>query len=1404
MLESLRQDGSRRPAPSGGRPGPSDLPAGAPAGWSAVPWEQTPLGPPAAWPPPLATAAAACLATPAPSLLVWGVERACLFNGAFEQLCATPSASLGADVAACPGLPFSALAPALQEVWSGGRVRTDALRVLRERDGREEEGYLRFACAPMFDGGGLVAGALLTVTDETGHVQAERRLGLLRTLYQQTSRARSVEQACAGIGRALRGAPDLAFALLYVCDGRQATLAARAGVPEGHADAPEQVDLGALRSVPWPIAEALRSREPQRVDRPAAAGPSFVLPLGIPGLNRLLGALVVGLARGVHDDDACRTFLATLGEAVAGALSQAREHAEERRGRAAGGRLPMTERVQRRDPAAPKRLTDAFARVQRHLTLTLNLARTVAWTADAFGDKRWAADSLADIYGVASLPSAEDEWALIHPDDRVRHARTVERGSYGDGYRSTYRIIRPDTGRITWLDERAVATRNAAGVVVELVGVVTDVTEREEVEEQLRVTSERFEAAIDRTPVVVFNQDRDLRYTWIHNPGLGLTPDGVLGLTDADVLEQLEDARRAEAVKRRVLATGHAERGELCVHYKGEPRFFDLLVRPQRGADGSVVGVLGTAVDITERKRVEEHVRFQADVLAQVRDAVVAIDADYRLTYVNEAALRRYGVSEAEVLGRPLHEACEVRWLKPGDEADALESLRTTGQWRGEHVHVTRDGRVIHVESFVSALTGDRTGLLAVIRDITARRRADQWLATEHAVSRLLAEGPGSADVVPALLETLATHLGATAATLWQPDAAGLLLRCAGFAVATPGHDDLRVMQPLTAGISYARGQGLVGRVWETGQPAWRDDVSSMSGLAAALASRAGCQAVLAFPVRHEGRCVAVIELSSPGPAEPEPGYLNALAAIGHEVGLFLRRRAAEEALRRSEALFRAVYENAGAGIALLDPVTSHFVRVNRRLADMLGFDTEELLGRHVQTVTHPDDWALDAEILRASALDANYADLVERRNIRRDGGVVWVQMAVTTLRDHDGRPQATLAMVHDITERKRTEAALKEADRRKDEFLATLAHELRNPLAPIRSAVALLQHVGARDDALQRYRDVIERQVRQMGRLLDDLLDVSRITRGKLVLRTRPVALADALHAAVEASRPLIDASRHDLTLVLPEGAVVVNGDLARLTQVFTNLLNNAAKYSEPGGRIDVRVDIEADDRWGRCAVVSVRDSGVGILPEMLEKVFEPFTQLQTPRTGAPGGLGIGLALARRLVEMHGGTIEARSDGPDAGCTMVIRLPAMRSTAGYLPERSATGEAQAGLLKRVLVVDDAVDSANMLAALVGQLGHEVQVAYGGEEALALVAVFAPDVILLDLGMPGLSGFDVARRVRAHPAGRHVTLIAQTGWGQEQDRQRTADAGFDYHLVKPIDPAVLAQLVGVASTSAPE
>jgi len=505
-------------------------------------------------------------------------------------------------------------------------------------------------------------------------------------------------------------------------------------------------------------------------------------------------------------------------------------------------------------------------------------------------------------------------------------------------------------------------------------------------------------------------------------------------------------------------------------------------------------------------------------------------------------------------------------------------------------------------------------------------------------------------------------------------------------------------------------------------------------------------------------------------------------------------RRQAESALADTRARLDAALE-AGAIATWTWDIPNNLLFADSKLAQLFNLPPSDASGsaleNYLQSI-HPDDLpgvtaSLDRSVSSGEPYEADY------RIVQADGSVRWVTARGQAEHDSSGMPVRMQGVLVDITERKLLEEALRDADRRKDEFLATLAHELRNPLAPIKTSLELLKMPRIDAATLQRTRAMMERQVHQLVRLVDDLLDVSRVMRGKIELRRERVELATVVARAVETVQPLIEGQGHQLDLTIPNESLVLDADPVRLAQVVANLLTNAAKYTEAKGHIWVAVRRAESGH----VELTVRDDGIGIAADMLPRVFELFMQVDHASTKSQGGLGIGLTLAKNLVEMHGGALEARSAGLGKGCEFIVRLAPPAGHGERSVERPDDEHPRelAAPGHRLLVVDDNEDAAESLAELLRFQGHEVRVAHSGASALAIAGSYLPRVVFLDIGMPSMDGFEVARRLRQLPGLEGTVLAALTGWGQSEDRLRTRQAGFDHHFVKPLEPEALETLL---------
>jgi len=730
--------------------------------------------------------------------------------------------------------------------------------------------------------------------------------------------------------------------------------------------------------------------------------------------------------------------------------------------------------------------------------------------------------------------------------------------------------------------------------------------------------------------------------------------------------------------------------------------------------------------------------------------AIFVLDPAGRVVTWNRGAQRIKGYAAQEIIGSHLSRfyPAEVK----GHAQEMLDLAAATGAAQEEGWRVRKDGTRFWASIVITALRdadGKLLGYSKIVRDLTERREEETRVRQAEERFRLLIEGVS--DYAIFLL-----------------DADGVI------ASWNPGAQRIK---------GYAADE-VIGRHFSMFYPA---EALARNWPARELeeAARLGRFEDEGWRIRKDGtRFWANVVITA---MRNSDGTLRGYSKITRDL---TERKRHEEQLRRSEERFRLLIEGVrDYAIILLDP-RGRVSSWNTGAQRILGYAADEVMGRSPECFFTSDDVLTGApqELLRNASLYRHAQDIGWR--VRKDGVRFWAEVNTTVLRDTDGEHIGFAQVMRDMSERKRMEA-MEEEGRRVNEFLAMLAHELRNPLAPIRNAVSILKLAGEVPPQVAWCRDVIERQAGQLSHLVDDLLDVSRVTRGKLQISGEPMDLNEAATRAIEAARPLVDRRRHQLDVHLNPLPIVVNGDLTRLTQVVLNLLNNAAKYTPEGGRIELTVRAERDE-----GVIQVKDNGLGIAPSLLERVFDLFAQGERTLDRAEGGLGIGLTLARRLVALHGGTIRAESPGAGKGSTFTVRLPRLSLALGPVTTPETPAITPAKRKRSILVVDDNHDSAASIAIFLRLLGHQVDTEGTGPGALKRVNESAPpEIVVLDIGLPGMDGYEVARRIRAHPHGSAVRLYAMTGYGQEEDRQRSIDAGFDAHLVKPIVPSELAALI---------
>ena len=867
------------------------------------------------------------------------------------------------------------------------------------------------------------------------------------------------------------------------------------------------------------------------------------------------------------------------------------------------------------------------------------------------------------------------------------------------------------------------------------------------------------------------------------------------------------------------------------------------------------VGANQTAI-VLQRRRAEEQVQEQREwlrvTLASIGDAVIATDIKGRVTYLNAVAEELTGWTPNQAEGMPLDTVFPIlneTTRRPVE--NPVERVLREGIVVGLANHtvlIARDGTERPIDDSAAPIrdrSGKMLGVVLIFKDITEQRRLERQRNARLAVTSALSDAASVEDAASSVLRAVCENLAWDVGFFWtlNADGNGLSCRQSWHRPGVPVDE----FEAASCSRTFERGQGLPGRVWASSQPAWILDIAHDGNFARlASAVRYGLQSAFACPVTVNERMLGVIEFFAKHVYEPDADLLEMMGTVAGSIGQFIERKTAEDVLRRSEQSSRFLAEASAELGGVVDHESTLQKVVNlavpyfadwsavdladedgnlRRLA-VAHQDAEKIaLVRELMREYPPDPKSpvgvyavlrtgkpeLVGEITDAmlvqQARDERHLEMVRSLNLK---SYICVPLVIsgktlgllTFATAESGRKyaEADLALAMDLAHRAAVAIenvqlyqALRETDRRKDEFLATLAHELRNPLAPVRNALQILKTPRLDPQTVQRSREMMERQVQHLVRLVDDLLDVSRVMRGKIELRRERIELATVVTRAVETVQPIIDAQGHRLNVRVSSDSLLLDADPVRLVQVVGNLLSNAAKYTEPGGRIWL-----AADRDGDMAVLRVRDTGIGIAPHMLPRIFELFVQVDHASTRTQGGLGIGLTLVRNLVEMHNGIVQARSDGLGHGSEFVVKLPLVVQAVDSSRTPNAGQQADefprpSG--KRLLVVDDNQDAANSLAMLLKLQSHEVRVAYSGMAALEMIKAYTPDVVFLDIGMPGMDGYEVARRIRQMPGLGEVVLAALTGWGQQEDRRRTAEAGFDHHLVKPPEPELLERLV---------
>ena len=815
--------------------------------------------------------------------------------------------------------------------------------------------------------------------------------------------------------------------------------------------------------------------------------------------------------------------------------------------------------------------------------------------------------------------------------------------------------------------------------------------------------------------------------------------------TFAGVLEVPDLVDRIRAV----VHTGDCD--EVEVHLSRVNKYFIAQVSPY-GCGNEINGAILTVIDLSHLESRMQDIRWMSNIVESTDDAIISRDRDNRIVSWNAGAEELFGYPAVDAIGQ------DISLIVPADqEVEHSQTLRA--MQKGGHlghfdsVRRTKAGQLITVSVRLSPIYGDDhrvIGMSTIERDISRQREDwEQLTASERKFRDFFHQSPDLYCAVDASSGTIA-------------DCNDRMCQRLGF-----------------------QRRDILGR-----------PVTDF------YSSAAQDQARIYFEqFRNEGD-VHDQELElvcSDGAIIPVS--LN-VTVVRDQAGKVIRGRHVwrdmtfqkqqENLVRQSELRYRSSFQNSAIGIAKVD-LDGRYLMTNRRICKIVGYTTEELAALRFIDITHPDDLRKDLA-LRQDLLDGraeNYE--IEKRYIHKQGHEVWASLFVSVERGPDGQPVSCHAYVEDITSRKNLESELRLAISQRDQFLAMLSHELRNPLGAILNTCAVLRSGKNLPKSMQQPVSIVTRQARQMAELLDDLLDVSRITTGKIKLEKLPVVLSEIVDEAVESQQSLAAVRHQRLLVTYPDKPLIVFGDRSRLVQIVANLLNNAIKYSGEAGVISVAIE-----KRGDFGVIHVKDSGVGIEPELIESLFEMFAQRDSTIDRSGGGMGLGLHLVRKLVEFHQGSVVGRSEGVGKGSEFVVELPlSNRSSAtrrAKVPIEKATPERR--VVQRIVVVEDIADARNMLVALLEMDGFKVSAAADGEAGLNLILQERPDLAIVDIGLPKIDGYEVARRIRAEVPKSELTLVALSGYGQDSDRGRAIEAGFDIHLVKPLNQARLDMILG--------
>ncbi|HJS92447.1 MAG TPA: ATP-binding protein [Steroidobacteraceae bacterium] len=1341
-------------------------------------WSSTSLGSASHWPQSLRTAVGIMLSSRYPMFVWWGRELISLYNDAYRPF-------LGSKHPHALGQPA---AEVWAEIWDqiGPRTRAvleraestfdESLLLLMERFGYPEETYFTFAYSPIRGEDGTVAGLFCAVTEDTRRVIGERRLRLLREVASTASETHSPEQVCSAVADCMSGsARDLPFALLYLTEqgGEVARLVARANMEPGRGGAETVINLDGSDTI-WPLRRALLDGDAVVVeglrdrletlptgawDRPPER--AVVMPLREQAKATVAGFLIVGLNPYLPLDEHYRGFLGLLADQIAAGISRARAYQEERK------------------------RAEALAEIDRAKT---------AFFSNVSHEFRTPLTLMLGPIDEAAAHAATPEAVKAHLDLARRNALRLLKL-----VNSLLDFARIEAGRVQASYEPtdlAALTRDLASAfrsAMERAGLILRV-ECDDLGEPAYVDREMWEK------IVLNLLSNAFKFTLQGEVTVRLRRQGesaVLEVTDTGVGVPAHELPRLFERFHRVEGTaGRTQEGsgiglalvqELIKLHGGR-----IEVSSELGS-GSTFRVL---MPLGTQHLPPERIKASRSLASTALGPQVFVQEALRWASERDEPDARTALAESP--GPPLDprflRTAGARVLIADDNADMRAYVRDLLS-PAYRIETAVDGEqalaaarrlrpdLILCDIMMPRLDG--LGLLKAVRDDEALRDVPLILLSARAGEEARLEGfdTGADDylVKPFAARELLARVGALLELTQMRRESEERFRA--FVSATS--EVIYRMSPDWSELRHLQGRDFIpdtdhpSRTWLAEYVHPDDQAEVMAAVREAIRTRS------MFELEHRVRRVDGSwgwVLSRAIPLKDRDGNITEWFGAASDV---TERRLAEHARGWLAALIES--SNDAIVSKTLDGIVTSW---NPAAVHLFGYEPEEIIGKPITTIIPPELHHEETEFL-ARLRRGECIENHETVRIAKDGRRLEVALTISPIQDESGAIIGASKIARDIAAQKRAERALREADRRKNEFLALLGHELRNPLSPIRTASELLSRTLEGESPARTSVDMIQRQAAHLTRLVDDLLDIGRITQGRIHLKRCSLELGSVIAQAIETVEPLLRQKQHQVSIVSSYQPLYVNGDFARLVQCVVNLLTNAAKYTDQEGQI--RIVTRAESSW---AVIEISDTGVGIAPELLPEIFDLFVQSDRTLDRAQGGLGIGLSVVKRLIEMHGGEVSAQSAGLGHGSSFVIRLP-----RGARPEAAARVESVKSPPRRVLIVDDNVDAANALAMLLSYTGHEAQVAYSGREALARIESFQPDVALLDIGLPEMDGYELASRLRAHPRFAATRLLALTGYGQSEDRARSREAGFEDHLVKPVDLAALERaLAGKAAS----